>query len=64
MKAEITISRMNASGGDDYIALKVIGDDGSRTAYEVTLEDFALLLTGQRVAADMRVSPPRIRNRV
>ena len=53
MKAEMTISRVHDNEGDDYIAIRVKSADGTRITMTLSLEDFALAITGQHVDAEL-----------
>ena len=55
MKANLTISRVHANDdeGDDYMAIGVKSADGKRIKITLSLEDFALAITGQHVDAEL-----------
>ena len=52
MKANLTISRVHANDdGDDYMVIRVKIAEGKRITMTLSLEDFALAITGQEVDA-------------
>ena len=63
MKADLTIKRVQADEGDgydDYMAIRAKCEDGTRIKITLSLEDFALAITGQHVDAEvLQLAPIR-----